>query len=313
MSGHRILIVGEGRYSDFSGGAETVIRYLGQQLASRGHEVHTLTRKPQRQLPDYELIHDIHVHRYPGPPINSPFYRLYPIFSFWGALHRFVGLNYEHRFDSIIFNHPFPAIGILSSGLCNGTRKVYVFHSATHLEFRAAIPKVAKIWAAGFSLPVKFVKRVERAAIKRCDAVVTLSRYMRDEVARFHGDAAPTIEVIPGGVDTESFSPVRTSDERTQLREEFGVPNEAFVLFAAKRLYAGMGLENLIDAVGLLAAKEPEMSIRLLLAGNGPLRRDLESHIGGMQLGDLVRVLGNVPYHQMASLQISDYDLCRFF
>ena len=214
MSGHRILIVGEGRYSDFSGGAETVIRYLGQQLASRGHEVHTLTRKPQRQLPDYELIHDIHVHRYPGPPINSPFYRLYPIFSFWGALHRFVGLNYNLQFDAIVFNHPFPAMGILLSGLCSGTRKIYIFHSPTHLELRATVSKEARIWSAGLELALECVKRVERSAINRCDAVVTLSQYMKGKVVRFHGDASRSVKVVTGGVDTERFVPCPSAARR---------------------------------------------------------------------------------------------------
>jgi len=128
-----------------------------------------------------------------------------------------------------------------------------------------------------------------------------LSRYMKNRVVRFHGEAVQRIRVIPGGVDTKAFSPVHGPEAKKRLREEFGVTPDAFVLLVAKRMYRGMGLEDLIDAVGLLADKEPKNSVCLLLAGDGPLRKNLESLIGCKGLGDQVRLLGNVSHHKMAS------------
>lgn len=297
----KIIIVAEGRYPDFVGGAETVVRYLGRELVDRGHQIHALMRKPQRDMLDYELDEGIHVHRYPGPPIGSRFYWLYPVSSFWEARHRFVKLNDRVHFDAIIFNHPFPALGILSSGPWVGIRKSYIFHSASHLELRAAVPRDGAIWNAGLGLPMACVRSVERYALRKCDAIVTLSRYMKDRIVRFHGEVGQRIRVIPGGVDTKAFSPLYGLEAKKHLREELGVPPDAFVLFAAKRMYRGMGLEDLIEAVRLLAVKKPKKNVCLLLAGDGPLRKNLESLIGYRGLGDQVRLLGNVSYHKMTS------------
>lgn len=296
-----ILVVAEGRYPDFAGGAETVIRYLSRELVARRHETHTLTRKPERDMPDYELDDGVHVHRYPGPSIESCLYWLYPVSSFWEARRRFVRLSGQVHFDAIVFNHPFSALGVLSSGRCSGIRKVYIFHSASHLELRMAVPRDGTLWDASLRLPMACVRRVERCALRKCDTIVTLSRYMKDRVVRFHGEAEQRIRVIPGGVDTTVFSPMYGPEAKKRLRDELGVPPHAFVLFGAKRMYRGMGLENLIDAVGLLAAKERKMNVCLLLAGDGPLRKNLESLISCRRLGDRVRLLGNVPYHKMAS------------
>lgn len=307
MSELRILIVAEGRYPDFVGGTETVIRHLSRELTERGHEVHMLTRKPRQGLPNYEFVDRVHVHRYPGPPVGSRFYWLYPAFSFLKARSCFIKLSDQILFDQIIFNHSFPALGVLSSARCAGISKVYIFHSASHLELRAAVSRDGTLWDASLSLPMACVRRVERYALRKCEAIVTLSRYMQDRVVRFHGEAVQCIKVIPGGVDTKVFTPMHEPEAKRHLREELGVPPNDFVLFAAKRMYRGMGLENLIDAVGLLAAKEPKVCVCLLLAGDGPLRQSLESHIDHEGLGDRVRVLGNVPYHKMTSYyQLAD-------
>lgn len=176
-----------------------------------------------------------------------------------------------------------------------------MFHSASHLELRAAVPRDGTLWDAGLSLPMVVAKCAERYALRKCDAIVTLSQYMKDRVIHFHGEAAKRIRIIPGGVNTKEFTPVYSTGEKKLLRREFGVPTDAFVLFVAKRLYRGMGLENLIDAMGLLAASKPEKEFLLLLAGDGPLRRKLDDHISRSELGEQVRLLGNVPYRKMAS------------
>ena len=292
-----VLIVAEGRYPDFTGGSATVIEHLSRELLMRGHEVHSLTRKPHRELPDYQLDQRVHVHRYPGPPVGSRFHWLYPAISFWGARRSFVSLNHQLHVDAIIFNHPFPALGILSFAGSTDIRKTYIFHSASALEFRAAVPRDGIVWDATLRLPMAGVRLAEGLALGKSDTIVCLSRYMKDRVIGFHGEAAERITVIPGGVDTKLYSPIRSPEERRHLREELDVSPHAFVLFAAKRLYRGMGLEKLIDAVGLLADKR----VCLLLAGDGPSRRSLESIICQKGLEDRIRLLGNVPRPQMAS------------
>lgn len=293
----KIAIVAEGRYPDFVGGAETVVRHLAHELVDRGHQVHTVTRAPHGDMPDYELDEGVHVHRYRGPPTGSRFHWLYPAISFWGARRSFVSLNHQLHLDAIIFNHPFPALGILSLAQSSDIRKLYIFHSASDLELRAAVPRDGIAWDATLRLPMAGVRLAEGYALRKSDTIVCLSRYMKDRVIRFHGEAADRITVIPGGVDTGLYSPIRSSEERRHLRDELDVSPDAFVLFAAKRLYRGMGLEKLVDAVALLADKR----VWLLLAGDGPARSKLVTIINHKGLEDRIRLLGNVPHPQMPS------------
>jgi glycosyltransferase involved in cell wall biosynthesis len=298
-----VMLVAEGRYPDFTGGSATFMHHISRELLARGHEVHSLTRNAHRELPDYQLDQGVHVHRYPGPPVRSRFHWLYPAISFWGARRSFVSLNHQVHVDAIMFNHPFPALGILSLAQSSHIRKLYIFHSASHLEFRAAVPRDGIAWDSALRLPMAGVRLAEGRAMRGSDAIICLSSYTKDGAIRFHGEAAERITVIPGGVDTKLYSPIRSREERKHLREELDVSPEAFVLFAAKRLYRGMGLEKLADAVGLLADKR----VYLLLAGDGPWRANLERIICRKGLEDRVRLLGNVPHDQMPSYyQVAD-------
>ncbi len=292
-----VLIVAEGRYPDFTGGSATVIEHISRQLLMCGHEVHSLTRKPHRELPDYQLDQGVHVHRYPGPPVGSRFHWLYPLISFWGARRSFVSLNHQVHPDAIILNHPFPALGILTLAQSSHIRKLYIFHSASHLEFRAAVPKDGIAWDTALRLPMVGVRLAEGRAMRGSDAIICLSRYTKDRVIRIHGQPAEQITVVPGGVDTDFYSPARSPEERRRLRQELHVPPDAFVIFAAKRLYRGMGLETLVDAVGMLVDKH----VYMLLAGDGPSRGDLDSIIYRKGLEDHIRLLGNIPHHAMPS------------
>ncbi|GEM_PF-4571560 len=297
----RILFVAEGRYPDFSGGTETVIHHLTHELAGHAHDVYTLTRKPQPGAPDYEIDGKIHVHRYPGPPVGSRLYRLYPVSSFLEARRCFVGLCEKTHFDAIVFNHPFSAWSILSTAASKNSKRIYMLHSASHLELRMAAPCEGMLWDTALRVPMACVKHIERSVIRKCDHIITLSQYMRDQVASLCDEAIDRVEIISGGVDACLFRPVGGAEEKIRLREALGIPRDALGLFAAKRLYRGVGLENLVDAVGLLLAKEPGLNVCLLIAGEGPSRGQLESRISALRLGNVVRLLGNVPHEKIAS------------
>jgi glycosyltransferase involved in cell wall biosynthesis len=296
----KVLIVAEGRYPDFVGGAETVIAQLGRTLQGRGHEVHTLTRRPRAELPEYECDGGVHVHRYAGPAVRSPLYWLYPLASWWKARQWLRALDGRVRFDAVIFNQPFGALGGLGPARRMGARTIYVFHSAAHLELRAALAWSGRAADASLGVPLVWVRRLEGRALRACDEIVTLSRYMRDAVVACHRISPHRVRIVPGGVDTEMFSPVMGADEKRRLRERLGIPVEDFVLFVAKRMYAGMGLESLIEAVRQLTGRPAARGVRLLLAGDGPVRRRIEEFVRDRGVADRVRLLGNVPHDEMA-------------
>ena len=307
-----ILIVAEGRFPDFIGGSALVIHHLGKHLADHGHIIHTVTRKAKKSDKFDELIDNINVHRYFAPYTGSSFHKLYPLFSFWGARKLFLKLNKAISFDVIIFNHPFPALGVLSCSMSRNVKKIYIFHSSTEYEYLGAKNRIKSSGNIFDKLIIRIINQVERYALKKSQKIVTLSKYMQDQVVYIHSENEDRIEVIPGGVDVNTFQLPTNVDEITRLREEFKIPKEVLVLFVAKRLYGGMGLENLIDMMALLVNNGRE-NIVLFHAGAGPIKKDLENRIQKKGLNKWIKLLGNIPhenikfYYQMADLYISTW------
>lgn len=92
------------------------------------------------------------------------------------------------------------------------------------------------------------------------------------------------LRCVPGGVDPERFigaDPIP--------RAALGVPDEAAVLLWVGRMDPVKGLDTLLAAVERL---QRERATCLLLAGDGPLRSDLESETARRHLVPCVRFLG---------------------
>ncbi|MDR4503330.1 MAG: glycosyltransferase family 4 protein [Candidatus Scalindua sp.] len=307
-----ILIVAEGRFPDFVGGSGLVIHHLGKHLADHGHNIHTVTRKAKKSDKFYELIDTINVHRYSAPCIGSFLHKLFPLYSIWGARKLFLKLNKAISFDVIIFNHPFPALGVLSCSMSRNVKKIYILHSSTVGEYLASKNLKNSSINLFDRLIIFIMNQVERFALKKSQKIVTLSKYMQDQVVYIHSEKEDRIEVIPGGVDVNTFQFPANDDEITRLREEFKISKEVLVLFTAKRIYGGMGLENLIDAIEMLV-NTGRKNVILFHAGEGPLKSDLEQRIQKKGLNKWIRLLGNIPhenmksYYQMADLYISTW------
>ncbi|MGQ0849018.1 MAG: glycosyltransferase family 4 protein [Actinomycetota bacterium] len=127
---------------------------------------------------------------------------------------------------------------------------------------------------------------IERRAARWCDRIVTVSHHHR-QVALAKGIApAEKIVAIPNGVVTGR---AETSQSRAESRGRLGVQNH-FVILSTGRLADQKGLEYLIRAVPLITS--PAAPLKVLLAGDGPLRTDLEALTSRLGLTDLIEFLG---------------------
>jgi phosphatidylinositol alpha-1,6-mannosyltransferase len=130
-----------------------------------------------------------------------------------------------------------------------------------------------------------FVRKVSRAA----DATTYISDFSR--IALF-GEGGKGVVV---GSGAQRYPAVTASDVRS-LREQLGVPNDAFVLFALQRLSIYKGVDVIIESMTHLK----DLPCVLLIAGTGPDRPRLEAAIHESGLQDKVRLLGFVPEDDMA-------------
>jgi glycosyltransferase involved in cell wall biosynthesis len=177
---------------------------------------------------------------------------------------------------------------------------------ASHFALYASalLPKLSKIkhvvhfhgpWAAETAAERRFrlnaaVKRaVEGAVYSSAKAFVTLSEAFKDLLtAEYRVDPA-RVQVIPGAVDSQRFSP----GDRIAARQRLGWPKDARILLCVRRLVRRMGLENLLDAFAEVARDHP--AALLVIGGTGPLRQELDLKVNHHQLSAQVRFTGFIP------------------
>jgi len=133
------------------------------------------------------------------------------------------------------------------------------------------------------------------------------------------------VAVVARGVDTQLFDPARRSEA---LRRSWGVAPGDLVVLHVGRLAAEKNLGVLLQAFEALQRVQPRA--RLVLVGDGPLRKDLQArcplaHFAGMRHGDdlaahyasgdlfvfpsVTETFGNVTLEAMASgLPVLAYD-----
>jgi glycosyltransferase involved in cell wall biosynthesis len=131
-------------------------------------------------------------------------------------------------------------------------------------------------------------KIANRLLLGRRDRVVAVGRSVKTALVENEGIAAPRIEVIPNGIDTDRFA--SSSALRAEVRAELGIaPNDFLVLMVA-RLDPIKDHATAIRACARAAAAVS--GLRLVLVGDGPERPAIESLIRAENLGNRVRLLG---------------------
>jgi phosphatidylinositol alpha 1,6-mannosyltransferase len=160
--------------------------------------------------------------------------------------------------DLIHINSPCPlGYAAVKYANKNGIPVVATYH--THFPSYARYYKVTALEAFSWSYL--------RSLYNDCDAVYVPSEPVRSEL-RAHG--LDTTEFLPHGVDTSAFGP-RYRDE--EWRRAMGWEGKTLLLFAG-RLVWEKDLKTLAEAYRIVSEKHPDA--RFVIAGDGPVRRDLE-------------------------------------
>ncbi|KPK60778.1 MAG: hypothetical protein AMK73_08050, partial [Planctomycetes bacterium SM23_32] len=129
---------------------------------------------------------------------------------------------------------------------------------------------------------------LERLAGRWTDRLVLLSRYQQNLVLCHRLVPYERTVVIPNGI--EPGAPGRLT--KAQARRQLGLARNERVVLAAGRLCEQKGYDVLLDAVG--HALGGGASLRVLIAGDGPLREELSERVRRQGLGQAVRLLGRV-------------------
>lgn len=158
-------------------------------------------------------------------------------------------------------------------------------------------PFVLSVWGSDvMEFPKKsFIHRfILMHNLKKADVICatsnTVSRYL-------HPYTSKTPHLIPFGIDTTVFQPLAKIQE-----------DNTFVITCAKAFEPMYNIDLLIKAVHQLKNRYPDRKLKLVLLGDGGLRRELELLVTDLHLENNVEFTGQVPSFVVAR-QIAQSDV----
>ncbi len=129
-----------------------------------------------------------------------------------------------------------------------------------------------------------------RLTSRWCDRIVCVSGGVQAHHSARSGLSRRFYEVIPNGVDTRAYS--RDQQSRITLRKQWGIGDNDVLAAFVGRLDHQKGVDTLIGAVTHLAARGNP--VKLVIAGDGPMRQMVETFIACGEGGREARWLGLV-------------------
>jgi glycosyltransferase involved in cell wall biosynthesis len=133
-----------------------------------------------------------------------------------------------------------------------------------------SVPVVASVRGLCADQP-RWYWRMKRFVFDRCSGIISNSRAGARNAAIRTGFPVDSIDIVENGVGTPA---PMTKEERRELRSMLGAPSGGLMGLFVGRLVGVKNLACLIDALALLpAGRRPWVA----LAGEGPLRSELES------------------------------------
>jgi len=118
-------------------------------------------------------------------------------------------------------------------------------------------------------------------ALRLATDILVNSAAVKERIVEAHGASSHRITVVPNGVDLDRFSP----------RQAPRPAGPELIVGAVSNLRPEKGLDHLVQAVGLV--RDSGRTVRLVIHGEGPLRRDLEVLVAGLQLEAWVSLPGS--------------------
>lgn len=241
-----------------------------KMFKENGYEVHVAARdnlgeKNGLQLKYADSHFEIDFKRSPFSPKNLKAYK------------QLKSVIDREGYDLIVCNTP---VGGIVTRLAakkarkKGTKVVYIAHG---FHFYKGAPK--KNWLAYYP--------IEKLFAKKCDTLVTITE--EDFLLATKKFKTNTIRMHGVGVDMDRHFAV-SEQEKQEIRKELNILDDEFMCLCTGELNANKNQISLIQMVPKI--KEKIANFKLWLAGNGPLREQLEAEIERLNLTDSVKLLG---------------------
>lgn len=124
-----------------------------------------------------------------------------------------------------------------------------------------------------------------RPSLQRAAALVVPSTYLKGIFSEF----GFTASVVPNIIDTERFHPVSTKSQETD-----------FTVIVTRHLERIYGLDTALRAIAIAAPEIP--GLRVLIAGDGPLRGELQAQARALGIDEAVAFVGQLERDEVAAI-----------
>ena len=239
-----------------------------RNLAENGYEVEIACSEVLNRMTEVRQdlerlvpVHQLHLKRSPLAVSNARGYR---------ELKKLIDSGH---YDLIWTNEP--VMGVVTRMAARkarkqGTRVMYMVHGF-HFYKGAPLPN----WM--------LFCPVERMMASKADCICTINR---EDYARARKMRTPRAAYIHGvGIDTDRLRP---GENPTDLRNELGLPKEAFLVLSVGELNANKNQQVIIRAIARM--KDP--AIHYVLCGKGDQRQNLEVLARELDIADHIHFLG---------------------
>lgn len=267
-------------------GVSTSIKILKDELEARGHEVIIFTTT------DPQAVEEENIVRLTSIPFLSFKERRIAVKGFSKALKE----AKKYKID-IIHTHTEFSLGLAGKYVAKmlDIPNIHTYHTM----YEKYIHYIAK----GKIIRKNDVIRLTRIFCNRTAGIIVPSQLIKDMLMDY--GVATEIRVIPTGIPIPDPIP----DIREKMRNELGLESDAVVLLSLSRLAYEKNLHKTIYAFSEVLSVYPDA--RLVFAGDGPAREDLEKMVQDFNLTSSVLFVGEVAYeavpnyYQMADVYVN--------
>lgn len=249
------------------GGSGVVATELGKALAERGHQVHFISYKQPARLDFFTnnlFYHEVYVSSYPlfdYPPYETT------------LTGRLVDVIKYEKLDVLHVHYAIPHASAA------------VFAKQILAAEGIHIPIITTLHGTDITLVGKDVSMIPVVtySLNMSDAVTSVSKSLKEDTYRlFH--VSKDIDVIPNFIDFDRFS----KKPREHFRMAISSQGEKLLVHTSNF----RKVKRVDDVVKAFAIISKQLSVKLLLVGDGPERQHIEMLCRDMGLWDKVIFLG---------------------
>lgn len=152
------------------------------------------------------------------------------------------------------------------------------------------------------NLKMRLYNQLDRWSLPAADRVVTVCTPFANMLTD-RGVKRARISVVPNSIEPHNGV---AGESSSALRDRWKLSGSAPIILAIGRHSSEKGHTYLVTAAHLLRQRYPELDFQMLLVGDGPERRRLESQVDQYGLGNRIRFTGHqrnaMPYYALANL-----------